>query len=92
MTVDIDVGTVWPPPQFKTDYQVVSVMPEDYYIERLQAQEEDIESLQATFEVARQRGNKKLMGLSRKRLELALRLREMYKRMLKRDGAPHQTA
>jgi hypothetical protein len=31
-------------------------------------------------------------GLSRKRLELALRLREMYKRMLKREGASSQTA
>lgn len=67
-------------------------MPEDYFIERLRAQEDDIRSLRATFDAARQRGNKKLMGLSRKRLELALRLREMYKRMLKREGAPRQTA
>ena len=67
-------------------------MPEDYFIERLRAQEDDIKSLRVTFEVARQRGNKKLMGLSRKRLELALRLREMYKRMLKREGAPRQRA
>lgn len=67
-------------------------MPEDYFIERLLAQEDDIRSLRATFEAARQRGNKKLMGLLRKRLELALRLREMYKRMLKREGAQGQTA
>ena len=67
-------------------------MPEDYFIERLKAQEDDIKSLRATFEAARQRGNKRLMGLSRKRLELAVRLREMYKRMLKREGAPSQTA
>ena len=67
-------------------------MPEDYFIERLRAPEDDIRSLRATFEAARQRGTKKLMGLSRKRLELALRLREMYKRMLKREGAPRQTA
>jgi hypothetical protein len=67
-------------------------MPEDYFIERLRAQEDDIRSLRATFEAARQRGNKKLMGLLRKRLELALRLREMYKRMLKREGAQGQTA
>jgi len=67
-------------------------MPEDYFIERLLAQEDDIKSLRSTLEVARKRGNKKLMGLSRKRLELALRLREMYQRMLKREGVPHQSA
>jgi len=67
-------------------------MPEEYFIERLQAQEDEIKSLRATFETARQRGNKKLMGISRKRLELALHLREMYRRMLKREGAPTQTA
>lgn len=61
-------------------------MPEDYFIERLRAQEDEIKSLRAAFEVARQRGNKKLMGISRKRLELAVRLREMYRRMLTRDG------
>ncbi|HSB07878.1 MAG TPA: hypothetical protein VLM38_00085 [Blastocatellia bacterium] len=62
-------------------------MPEDYFKERLQAQEDEIRSLRATFEAARQRGNKKLMGISRKRLELALHLREMYQRMLNREGA-----
>jgi hypothetical protein len=67
-------------------------MPEDYFKERLRAQEDEITSLRATFEAARQRGNKKLMGISRKRLELALRLREMYRRMLKREGAQSQTA
>ena len=67
-------------------------MPEEYFIERLLAQEDDIKSLRSTFEVARKRGNKKLMGLSRKRLELALRLREMYQRMLKREGVPDQSA
>ena len=66
-------------------------MPEEYFIERLLAQEDDIRSLRSTLEVARKRGNKKLMGLSRKRLELALRLREMYQRMLKREGAPRQS-
>jgi predicted nucleic acid-binding Zn-ribbon protein len=66
-------------------------MPEEYFMERLQAQEDEIKSLRATFEAASQRGNKKLMGLSRKRLELAVRLREMYQRMLKRDGAPSET-
>ena len=66
-------------------------MPEEYFIERLRVQEDEIESLRATFEVARQRGNKKLMGVSRKRLELALHLREMYQRMLKRDGAQSPT-
>jgi len=67
-------------------------MPEEYFIERLRAQEDEIKSLRAAFEAARQRGNKKLMGLSRKRLELAVRLREMYQRMLKREGARSQTA
>lgn len=62
-------------------------MPEDYFKERLRAQEDEIKSLRAIFETARQRGNKKLMGISRKRLELALRLREMYRRMLNREGA-----
>ncbi|MGA9771203.1 MAG: hypothetical protein WBV94_19370 [Blastocatellia bacterium] len=62
-------------------------MPEDYFKERLRAQEDEIKSLRAVFEAARQRGNKKLMGISRKRLELALRLREMYRRMLNREGA-----
>ena len=65
-------------------------MPEEYFIERLQAQEDEIECLRATFEAARQRGNKKLMGISRKRLELALHLREMYQRLLKREGAQSQ--
>ena len=67
-------------------------MPEEYFIERLRAQEDEIRSLRATFEAARQRGNKKLMGISRKRLEFALRVREMYQRVLKRDGAQGQIA
>ena len=62
-------------------------MPEEYFKERLRAQDEEIQSLRAIFETARQRGNKKLMGLSRKRLEMALHLREMYVRMLVREGA-----
>jgi hypothetical protein len=61
-------------------------MPEEYFIERLRAQEDEIRSLRAIFEIARQRGNKKLMGISRKKLELAMRLREMYRRMLNREG------
>jgi hypothetical protein len=80
-----------PSVQTKSTDQVVSGMPEEYFIERLRAQEDDIKSLRATFEAARQRGNKKLMGISRKRLELALHLREMYQRMLKREGARSQT-
>ena len=61
-------------------------MPEEYFIERLRAQEDEITSLRAIFEAARQRGNKKLMGISRKKLEMAMRLREMYRRMLNREG------
>ena len=67
-------------------------MPEEYFKERLRAQEDEINALRATFETARQRGNKKLMGTSRKRLQLALRLREMYQRLLKREGARDQAA
>jgi predicted DNA-binding protein (UPF0251 family) len=62
-------------------------MPEDYFKERLRAQEDEIETLRLTFEMARQRGNKKLMGVSRKRLETALRMREMYERMINREVA-----
>jgi hypothetical protein len=61
-------------------------MPEEYFIERLRAQEDEINSLRAIFEAARQRGNKKLMGISRKKLEFAMRVREMYLRMLNREG------
>jgi hypothetical protein len=61
-------------------------MPEEYFRERLRAQDEEIQALRETFETARQRGNKKLMGVSRKRLETALRMREMYIRMLVREG------
>jgi hypothetical protein len=61
-------------------------MQEDYYKERLRAQEEEINSLRATFEMARERRNKKLMGISRKRLEMALSLREMYQRLLNREA------
>ena len=61
-------------------------MPEEYFIERLRAQEDEIKSLRAIFEAARLRGNKKLMGISRKKLELAMRLQEMYRRMLNREG------
>ena len=62
-------------------------MPEDYFKERLRAQESEIESLRAAFDAARERGNKKMMGISRKRLEMALHLREMYQRMLNREGS-----
>ncbi|HEX8090211.1 MAG TPA: hypothetical protein VF762_15235 [Blastocatellia bacterium] len=67
-------------------------MPEDYFKERLRAQEDEIKSLRAVFESARERGNKKLMGISRKRLEMALHLHEMYERMLKREGINDQLA
>jgi hypothetical protein len=67
-------------------------MPEDYFKERLLAQEEEISSLREMFESARLRGNKKLMGISRKRLELAMRVREMYQRMLKREGTSNRAA
>ena len=65
-------------------------MEDDYFIERLRAQEDEIRSLRETFETACQLGNKKLMGVSRKRLELALRLREIYQRMIKRDSVQSQ--
>lgn len=85
-------GTGWPPPQFNKNKAELGciVMPEDYFIERLRAQEDEISALRETLETARQRGNKKLMGISRKRLQLVLHLREMYQRMLKREGAHGQ--
>jgi hypothetical protein len=67
-------------------------MPEEYFRERLRAQEDKIKSLRVTFEMARQRRNKKLMGYARKQLELALRLRDMYERILKRERAYSQAA
>jgi hypothetical protein len=60
-------------------------MPEDYFKERLRVQEQEIESLRAIYEAARERGNKKLMGISCKRLEMALSIREMYSRMINRE-------
>jgi hypothetical protein len=67
-------------------------MPEDYFKERLRAQEDEIESQRALLEMARRRHNKKLMGTSRKRLEMALSLREMYLRLINREGASGQIA
>lgn len=67
-------------------------MPEDYFKERLRAQEDEIESQRALLEMARRRRNKKLMGMSRKRLEMALSLREMYVRLINREEASSQIA
>lgn len=67
-------------------------MPEDYFKERLRAQEDEIESQRALLDMARQRHNKKLMGTSRKRLEMALNLREMYVRLINREDASSQVA
>jgi hypothetical protein len=67
-------------------------MQEDYFKERLRAQEDEIESLRALLEKARQRRNKKLMGTSRKRLEMALTLREMYVRLINREETSGQIA
>ena len=67
-------------------------MPDEYFKERLRAQEVEIESLRAMLELARQRRNKKLMGKSRKRLELALRIREMYVRLINRGDTSDQIA
>jgi hypothetical protein len=67
-------------------------MQEDYFKERLRAQEDEIESLRALLEMARQRRNKKLMGTSRKRLEMALTLREMYVRLINREETSSQIA
>jgi hypothetical protein len=61
-------------------------MQKEYIEERLRAQEEEIATMQATIERARLRGNKKLLGISRKRLDVAIRLREMYRRLLAREG------
>lgn len=61
-------------------------MQEDYFKQRLHAQEEEIARMQANIERARLRGDKKLLGISRKRLDVAIRLREMYQRLLVREG------
>lgn len=63
-------------------------MQEDYFKVRLRAQEDEIRALNEMLEMARSRGNKKLMGRSRKRLELAVRLREMYQRLISREAGP----
>lgn len=63
-------------------------MPEDYFKIRLRAQEDEIRALNEMLEMARLRGNKKLMGRSRKRLELAVRLLEMYQRLINREAGP----
>lgn len=67
-------------------------MSDEYFKERLRAQEDEIESLRALLEMARRRRNKKLMGTSRKRLEMALSLREMYLRLISREEASSQIA
>ena len=67
-------------------------MSEEYFKVRLRAQEDEIESLRAMLELARERRNKKLMGKSRKRLETALRLREMYLRLINRSETSDQIA
>ncbi|HXG67836.1 MAG TPA: hypothetical protein VNO70_22235, partial [Blastocatellia bacterium] len=59
----------------------------EYYKERQRALDAEIESLRQTYETAKQRRNKKLMGISRKQLELAISLREMYQRMLARSAS-----
>ncbi|HYP28870.1 MAG TPA: hypothetical protein VE262_19310 [Blastocatellia bacterium] len=64
------------------------MMPEEYFKMRLRAQEDAIRDLSEMLEMARARGNKKLMGISRKRLEMAVRLREMYQRLLNREPGP----
>jgi hypothetical protein len=64
-------------------------MQEDYFKIRLRVQEDEIRALSAALEMARQRGNKKLMGKSRKKLEMAVRLREMYQRLINRDSSPN---
>jgi hypothetical protein len=89
----LDILQVWPPLTL-TKFRLLGCieMPEDYFKERLRAQEDEIASLRVMFESARVRGNKKLMGISRKRLEMALSLREMYERMLKREGVNDQLA
>lgn len=67
-------------------------MPEEYFKERLRAQEQEIQSLRVNFEAARTRRNKRLMGHLRKRLELALRMRDSYERMLTRESEPRRAA
>ena len=68
-------------------------MPIEYFKDRLRAQEEEIESLRAAIDAATRSHNKKLLGDSRQRLDTAIRLREMYERLVKHDdGADGTTA
>ena len=67
-------------------------MPQDYFRERLRAQEEEIESLRSDFEAARLRGNTPLMEDLARKLELAQRLRDTFERLLNRDDEADQMA
>lgn len=69
-----------------------SAMAVEYFKERLRVQEEEIEKLRSAYEAAKKKGNKRLMGNVRKRLELAMKLRDSYRRMLDRDKESGQIA
>lgn len=66
--------------------------PMEYFKERLRVLEEEIEIVRRAFESAKKKGNKRLMRNLRKRLELAIRLRDSYRRMLDRDNDSGQIA
>ncbi|HLG15465.1 MAG TPA: hypothetical protein VJH03_13330 [Blastocatellia bacterium] len=67
-------------------------MPREYFKDRLRAQEEEIESLRVAIDAATRSRNKKLLGVSERRLETAIRLREMYQRLVKCDEDPEPGA
>ncbi|HEU4391004.1 MAG TPA: hypothetical protein VFV34_24575 [Blastocatellia bacterium] len=65
-------------------------MPQEYFRERLRAQEEEIASLRSDFETASLRGNNGQMEDLARKIELAKRLRDSYERMLSREPEADQ--
>lgn len=61
-------------------------MPEDYFRDRLRAREQEIELLRTKLDDALRRRNNDLIRTVRKQLELAIRVRDMYRRVLGREG------
>lgn len=65
-------------------------MPQEYFKERLRAQEEEIASLRSDFETATLHGNNQQMEDLMRRIELAQRLCDTYERMLSRETEADQ--
>jgi hypothetical protein len=61
-------------------------MPQEYFRERLRAQEDELASLRLDFATASLRGNNRKMEDLSRRIELAQRLRDSYERLLSREA------